>query len=178
MTKHKDLPPNFKRVLLEKVKSKQPFWELLGIEMVDVKKGWAKLRLPFSKSLIHPLGVVHGGAIFSLADSAVAMALLGLVGKDEEFTTVEMKINYVRSFKEGEMIAEAANQSTGSVSILIPLKGVSQLDSPGGEFWDPDANDACFRAIKDNLNPNKLMFIFIFSMVYWTVLTNSSSIFT
>jgi acyl-CoA thioesterase len=114
MTKHKDLSPNFKRALLEKVKPKQRFWELLGIEIVDVKEGWAKLRLPFSKKLIHPLGVAHGGAIFSLADSAVAMALLGLAGKDEEFTTVEMKINYVRSFKEGEMIAEASIFNKGN----------------------------------------------------------------
>jgi uncharacterized protein (UPF0261 family) len=39
------------------------------------------------------------------------------------------------------------------VTILIPLKGVSQLDSPGEVFWDPEADGACFQAIKDNLNP-------------------------
>ena len=52
----------------------------------------------------------------------------------------------------GEMIARAATASTGPVAILIPLKGVSQLDSPGGDFWDPEADAACFGAIKDNLN--------------------------
>ena len=50
------------------------------------------------------------------------------------------------------MIARAANQSTGPVTILVPLKGVSQLDSPGEAFWDPEADGACFQAIKDNLN--------------------------
>jgi uncharacterized protein (UPF0261 family) len=64
-----------------------------------------------------------------------------------------LRTNVEENKSMGEMIAEAANQSTGPVSILIPLKGVSQLDSPGGEFWDPEANNACFRAIKDNLNP-------------------------
>jgi uncharacterized protein (UPF0261 family) len=53
----------------------------------------------------------------------------------------------------GEMIAAAANAATAAVSILIPLKGVSQLDSPGGEFWDPEADGACFEAIKRNLKP-------------------------
>jgi len=47
----------------------------------------------------------------------------------------------------------AANASTGPVAVLIPLKGVSQLDSPGGPYWDPEADRACYKAIKDNLKP-------------------------
>ena len=114
MSEFEDLAPNFRRAILEKTKSKQPYWKLLGIELLDVKKGWAKLRLPFSGELVHPYGIVHGGAIFSLADSAVAMALLGLVEKDERFTTVEMKINYVSAFKKGEIVAEARIFNKGS----------------------------------------------------------------
>lgn len=53
--------------------------------------------------------------------------------------------------KMGEWIARAANESTGPVAILLPLKGVSMLDSPGGEFWDPQADKACFDAIKANV---------------------------
>ncbi len=62
-----------------------------------------------------------------------------------------LRTNVEENTQMGKMIAHAANQSTGPVSILIPMKGVSQLDSPGGAFWDPEANDACFQAIKDNL---------------------------
>jgi uncharacterized protein (UPF0261 family) len=54
----------------------------------------------------------------------------------------------------GEWIARSANASTGPVAVLIPLKGVSQLDSPGGAFWDPEADRACYDAIRDNLNPD------------------------
>jgi uncharacterized protein (UPF0261 family) len=53
----------------------------------------------------------------------------------------------------GERIARAANASTGPVAVLLPAKGVSQLDSPGGAFWDPAADAACFDAIKANLAP-------------------------
>jgi len=107
MPDYEDLSPNFKRAILKRIKSKQPYWTLLGIQLIDVKKGWARLRLPFSEKLVHPLGIVHGGATFSLADSAVAMALLGLVARDERFTTVEMKINYLRPVDKGEITAEA-----------------------------------------------------------------------
>lgn len=46
-------------------------------------------------------------------------------------TTVEENVRI------GELIAAAANAATGPVAILLPHKGVSQLDSPGGMFWDP-----------------------------------------
>jgi uncharacterized protein (UPF0261 family) len=53
----------------------------------------------------------------------------------------------------GQMIAAAANASTGPVTILLPLKGVSQLDGPGAPFWDPEADAACYDAIKAHLKP-------------------------
>jgi len=118
MAEYEDLAPNFRRVLLERVKTKQPYWTLLGIELVDVKNGWAKLSLSFSEKLVQPYGIIHGGAIFSLADSAVAMALLGLIRRDERFTTVEMKINYVRPFEKGEITAEARIIHKGSRIVL------------------------------------------------------------
>jgi uncharacterized protein (UPF0261 family) len=54
----------------------------------------------------------------------------------------------------GEMIAAAANAATAPVAIVLPLKGVSMLDSEGGDFWDPEADQACYDAIKKNLKPD------------------------
>ncbi len=53
----------------------------------------------------------------------------------------------------GEMLAAAANASTGPVAVILPLKGVSMLDSQGERFWDPEADRACFDAIRKNLRP-------------------------
>ena len=64
-----------------------------------------------------------------------------------------MRTNVEENVTMGKMIAAAANASTGPVAVLIPLKGVSQLDSPGGPYWDPEADRACYKAIKDNLKP-------------------------
>ncbi len=57
----------------------------------------------------------------------------------------------------GEMLAAAANLSKAPVAFLLPLKGVSMLDSPGGQFWDPEADRACFDAIKKNVKPGILV---------------------
>jgi uncharacterized protein (UPF0261 family) len=60
-----------------------------------------------------------------------------------------MRTNVEENTRIGELIARAANaHTTEEVAILIPLKGVSMLDSPGGEFWDVEANQACFNTIK------------------------------
>ena len=64
-----------------------------------------------------------------------------------------MRTNVDENIKMGEMLAAAANAATAPVAILLPLKGVSMLDSPGGDFWDPAADQACYEAIKKNLKP-------------------------
>jgi len=64
-----------------------------------------------------------------------------------------MRTDVEENQKIGQMIADAASGSTGPVAVLIPLKGVSQLDSPGGPFWDSEAKLACFAAIRNNLRP-------------------------
>jgi uncharacterized protein (UPF0261 family) len=64
-----------------------------------------------------------------------------------------LRTNVEENVKMGEMIAAAANAATAPVAIVLPLKGVSQLDSPGGQFWDPEADRACYDAIKQNLKP-------------------------
>jgi uncharacterized protein (UPF0261 family) len=51
----------------------------------------------------------------------------------------------------GRILAEKANKSSAPVTFFLPLKGVSILDSPGGEFWWPEANEALFAAIKENV---------------------------
>jgi len=64
-----------------------------------------------------------------------------------------LRTNVEENIAMGKMIARAANASTAPVVVILPLKGVSMLDSEGGQFWDPEADKACFDAIKQNLKP-------------------------
>lgn len=64
-----------------------------------------------------------------------------------------MRTNVEENVKIGEMLAAAANASPAPVAVVLPLKGVSMLDSPGGQFWDPEADHACYDAIRRNLKP-------------------------
>jgi uncharacterized protein (UPF0261 family) len=53
----------------------------------------------------------------------------------------------------GEILAGKLNGSVGPVTVLLPLKGLSVIDSPGGPFWWPAADQALFDALKKNLRP-------------------------
>ena len=55
--------------------------------------------------------------------------------------------------KMGEIFAKKANEAQGRVAFLLPLKGVSILDSEGDRFWWPEADKAMFDAIKNNVKP-------------------------
>ncbi len=114
MMEYEELSPNFRKAIIEKLKHKVPFWKLLGMEVIDVKKGWAVVKLPWDDKLLQPDGVAHGGAIFAPADTAVAMALLGMIERNETMVTVEMKINYIKSLSSGELLAEARIVHRGS----------------------------------------------------------------
>jgi uncharacterized protein (TIGR00369 family) len=118
MAEYEELAPRFKEALMKWQKTKNPFWSLLGMELVAVKKGWAKIRLPFSDKLANGIGVAHGGAIFSPADSAAGMALVGLLDKDEAISTLEMKINFLKPLKGGEIIAEAKIVHRGTMTAI------------------------------------------------------------
>ena len=107
MTEYEELAPRFREAILDWMKNRNPFWSLLGMELVDVKKGWAQVRLPFDKKLTNAIGLVHGGAIFTPADSAVGMALVGMISRNENISTLEMKINYLKPVKKGDIIAAA-----------------------------------------------------------------------
>lgn len=60
--------------------------------------------------------------------------------------------------KMGEIFAQKANEAQGKVAFLLPLKGVSILDSEGDRFWSPEADKAMFDAIKKNVNPGIKVF--------------------
>jgi len=114
MADYEELAPRFEAAIAHWMKTKNPFWSLLGMELVAVKKGWAKVRLPYNEKLANAIGLMHGGAIFSPAESAVEMALVGLIGRNENVSTLEMKINYLKPAKCGQLVAEAKIIHQGS----------------------------------------------------------------
>src|SRR6476469_7607793 len=92
---------------IQKAADSVPYAHLLGIELDDVGKGVATLGLEVRPELSQNHGVVHGGAIASLIDTATAFAILTLLEPEERVTTVDLTISYLRPGLEGRLRATA-----------------------------------------------------------------------
>ncbi len=99
---------------VKKVANRSPYYRLLGMEVSEIKGGESGVQMPFKQDLTHPYGIVQGGAIASLADAAVAMALIGLVEPEEKITTIEFKMNFFAPVDKGELKAHAKIIHKGS----------------------------------------------------------------
>ena len=84
-----------------------PFAQLLGIELDDLSPGTATLGFNVRKQLTQNHGVVHGGAIASLIDTATAFAILTLLTPRERVTTVDLTVSYLRPLSAGRVTAAA-----------------------------------------------------------------------
>ncbi len=90
------------------------YWNLLGMRVQEAKEGWSRCIMATGPKHLIARGNVHGGAIASLADSAVAIALRPMVDRDHFITTVKLKINYLAPVSHGEIIADARIIHKGS----------------------------------------------------------------
>lgn len=79
----------------------------LGIELDSIENGRARLSLEVTGRHLQLAGIMHGGAIATLIDTAVAFAIVGASQNDARFTTIEMKVNYLSAIREGRVVADA-----------------------------------------------------------------------
>lgn len=96
-----------------------PFARLLGIEIESFETGSAMLSLPLREELLQNNGVVHGGAIASLIDTATAFAILTILEKPERITTVDLTISYLRPLTTGRARVLAKVLRTGRRLIAV-----------------------------------------------------------
>jgi len=102
------LAPESRQAILERFSGQSPFFPgTMGYRAVEVRRGYARLEVENREALSNPHGVMHGGASFGLADTAVAAALVAIYGPDYVLLTIEMKINYLEPILPGLVTAEA-----------------------------------------------------------------------
>ena len=73
-----------------------PYVRLLNMRFIAVSDGSATFEMPATVDLYNPNNVVHGGALTSLADSAMGFAVFSTLAPGETFTTAELHVNFLR----------------------------------------------------------------------------------
>lgn len=84
-----------------------PFEEFLGMTIHEAKNGKAVLTMPFKAALCQGKGLMHGGAVVSLADTALAMAIKSLLSEGTDFVTIKLGLEFHAPVCWGVVRAEA-----------------------------------------------------------------------
>ena len=100
-----------------------PYAQLLGIEFEDATRGAATLSMSARPDLERFGGIMHGGALASLADSASAFAVLSTLEGGEQTVTVDLTLHYLRPATGGKLTAHArvlrAGRRVATVSVEV-----------------------------------------------------------
>ena len=106
--------------LTERLQQAMPLCATLDIRTVEFDAGQVVMSLAWAERLTTGNGILHGGAMMALADSAgAALATLNLPAGSVGTSTIESKTNFLGAVKEGEVIATARPLHVGSTTIVV-----------------------------------------------------------
>lgn len=91
---------SFLQKLLDQTYPSPPFAEACEVWPVEASQGRAVFEGRPSRRFYNPMGIVHGGWISTLLDTAMGCAVHSTLGVGQSYTTVEMKINFVKPLSE------------------------------------------------------------------------------
>ena len=84
---------------------RSPVAALIGYELVSSEDGRSLMVLEASERHANPMGTLHGGVLCDIADEAMGWALISTLEEEESFTTLELKINYLRPVWDAKLSA-------------------------------------------------------------------------
>lgn len=96
-----------------------PIGALIGMRLVAVEAGRARFELDAGARHHNPMGTLHGGILCDLADGAMGMAYASTLEDGESFTTLELKINFLRPIVAARLAAEGVVVSRGKTVGLV-----------------------------------------------------------
>jgi len=82
-----------------------PVGKLIGFRPTSIEPGKAVFELEAGPQHANPMGTLHGGVVCDVADAAMGTAYASTLGDGESFATLELKINFLRPFWTGTLVA-------------------------------------------------------------------------
>ena len=117
------------------------FSQWLGIQIIEIKKGYSKIKMLVRNEMINGLGIVHGGIAFSLGDTAFAFACNS---RNNLSVALDTSINFLKPVHPGdELTAEAKEIHNGKSTGLYQITLTNQRNHIVALF-----KGTCFRTNK------------------------------
>ncbi len=117
------------------------FSQWLGIEVLEIREGYSKIKMTVREEMINGFGIVHGGVAFSLSDSAFAFACNN---RNNLSVALDTSINFTKPVHVGDVLtAEAKELHNGKSTGLYHITVTNQRDHVVALF-----KGTCFRTNK------------------------------
>ena len=117
------------------------FSQWLGIEVIEIKEGYSKIKMTVRKEMVNGFGIVHGGIPFSLADSAFAFACNN---RNNLSVALDVTITFTKAVNiDDVLMAEAKEVHNGRSTGVYLISITNQKDQQVGLF-----KGTCFRTGK------------------------------
>ncbi|MDR6301863.1 PaaI family thioesterase [Mesonia maritima] len=103
------------------------FSQWLGIEIVEVREGYCKVKMTLRKEMLNSMKKAHGGITYSLADTAFGFAC-NTFGK--KAVSIETSINHIEALEEGDVItaeSDVKSQKNKLGFYIVEIKKENQL---------------------------------------------------
>lgn len=117
------------------------FSQWMGVEVIDVREGYSKIKMTIRKEMVNGFGIVHGGIPFSLADSAFAFACNN---RNNLSVALDVTITFTKAVNVGDiLIAEATEVHNGRSTGVYLIHVTNQKNEQVALF-----KGTCFRTGK------------------------------
>ncbi len=105
-----------------------PIADLIGFTLAEVSPGRAVVTLEAGPRHANPMGTMHGGVLCDIADAAMGMAYAASLDEGETFTTLELKINFLKPVRTGRLVATGRLVKGGRTVGLLECDVVDDED--------------------------------------------------
>lgn len=132
--------------VVDQMMEQDAFSQWLGITVIEVREGYSRLQMTLRPDMLNGFGVIHGGATFSLADTAFAFACNN---RNNLSMALDVSITFTKAGRPGDVLtAEAREIHNGRSTGLYLINVTNQLQQPVAVF-----KGSCFRTGKPLIDP-------------------------
>ncbi len=119
------------RSFLNDASKAPPIMGTLGMRLAKLGEGEATMKLKVDRRFHNPMGTLHGGIMTDLADACMGIATMTTLRDSETFTTIELKMNFLRPVIEGELTAEAKvvhrGRTVAMTEVVVKDQGAKEV---------------------------------------------------
>ena len=110
-------------------KMDKSFFDMIGLKFTKLGDGQSQCKLEVNDKLFNPQKVLHGGVVYSMADTGMGAAMYSVMEKDDLCATIELKISYFKAVRSGELVCDTKiiNQGKNVTFLESEIKNGDEL---------------------------------------------------